>query len=469
MTLGGAVRAWRGWSAVLAALLWLSAGLEPATAHFVDTAKDPAPDYGYAQRRLCYEITGAMAKDANWQAWVTGAADNWNSVSGQTGWSMHPCSAGERPDVKITFGTSSDSTDTGGSHFSGEYCQIAIVEDVAGKTINKRAIGKGDAGKGWGLTDDGRSDWSLDPTNVVMHEMSHCLRLSHPGGVWDKGDFEEPIGPGNHRTRKPSENDIREAHTSAVSGKPSPNLTYTPKTCVNDEDHRAAIAKEINALVAAEQAKLDAADTELRAHGAGERPKAEISALYDAARQAVSNIEWLKDLLDALPHLPPCPKKVSFDSQVIDEINFARTRPAEYARTLGKGPGMAEAIAFLQQQAPVAALTDNASLAAAALAHAQEEGPIGGASHVGADGSTPMKRMQGAGVMSMVFAEEIALRADTPRAVVRQLILDDGNPTRPHRTDLFSAILKRVGVGCGPHKTFGRICVIDMAGTPIGR
>ena len=44
-----------------------------------------------------------------------------------------------------------------------------------------------------------------------------------------------------------------------------------------------------------------------------------------------------------------------------------------------------------------------------------------------------------------------------------QLIIDDGVPDRGHRRILFSPAYTQVGVGCGPHPEWRRMCVLDFA------
>jgi len=36
-------------------------------------------------------------------------------------------------------------------------------------------------------------------------------------------------------------------------------------------------------------------------------------------------------------------------------------------------------------------------------------------------------------------------------------------PDRGHRNDLMDPTLKRAGVGCAPHPTYGTVCVVDLA------
>lgn len=167
--------------------------------------------------------------------------------------------------------------------------------------------------------------------------------------------------------------------------------------------------------------------------------------------------------------IPPRTTGVAAQS-VLDELNFARTRPAEYAATVPADTiAGQEAIAFLRAQAPVAALSASPLLDGAASAHVSDQAKSAAPGHTGADGSTPMQRMQRAGVWSTIYAEEIALGADSAQAIVRQLIIDRGVAGHPHRTDLFSPNLKFAGVACGPSTAASSICVIDLAAAPPAR
>ena len=49
-----------------------------------------------------------------------------------------------------------------------------------------------------------------------------------------------------------------------------------------------------------------------------------------------------------------------------------------------------------------------------------------------------------------------------------RLIVDDGVRSRGHRALLFQADFRFAGVGCGTHRRFGNICVVDFSGTADG-
>jgi uncharacterized protein YkwD len=152
-------------------------------------------------------------------------------------------------------------------------------------------------------------------------------------------------------------------------------------------------------------------------------------------------------------------------------VNFARTQPTAYAATL-PGPGdpaeIREAITFVINQQPENPLTESAALDTAAARHAADLGAHGLTGHIGSDGSSPADRIHAAGVFSSIVDEEVAFGQITAEAVVRKWVMDHGLPQRPHRNDLYHAVLALLGVGCAPHETMGTVCVLDMTSAPIG-
>ena len=135
------------------------------------------------------------------------------------------------------------------------------------------------------------------------------------------------------------------------------------------------------------------------------------------------------------------------EARVLEEINLARTHPAEYARILEPDRGLARS----------------------AGGYAREQGPYGQTGHVGAGGDSLSDRMHRQQVWSMSAAETISYGYEDPRDVVRQLIVDDGVAGRGHRRVLFDGSLRFAGVGCGPHRVYGAMCVIDFSGPMIAR
>lgn len=156
----------------------------------------------------------------------------------------------------------------------------------------------------------------------------------------------------------------------------------------------------------------------------------------------------------------------------LDEINWVRAHPAQYADQLRDAPqtrATDEAIDFLERRAPAPPLQFNASLRLSAAAHAADEGEHGAFTHTGSDGSSAGERMRRAGVWAGMMAEEMSAGEETADDIVRQLIIDEGVPDRGHRKDLMDPFLRQAGVGCASHPVYGVVCVIDLASAPPPR
>lgn len=191
---------------------------------------------------------------------------------------------------------------------------------------------------------------------------------------------------------------------------------------------------------------------------------------------------WL--LLTAATAQPP------LEDAVLQELNFARQHPREYADELRDSrdfydgnvfrrpddpagvltqegvTAVDEAIAFLERQAPLPPLAPGDVLALAARDHAVEQasGELG---HASPDGAMPGERVRRRGG-DIYVGETIAYGPSDGRSVVRNLIVDDGVPGRGHRALIFSNMYHYAGVGCGDHARYHTVCVVDYAGTSDG-
>lgn len=184
------------------------------------------------------------------------------------------------------------------------------------------------------------------------------------------------------------------------------------------------------------------------------------------------------------PVSAPEPRDHDVAREVERHINLARTDPVGYARRLREHrafydgdvfrdpDGIAirtqegvsavdEAIAFLERQTPLPALTPNAILRLAAADHVEDQGPLGAVGHVGSDGSAFTDRIVRQGGPA-AGGENISYGSETGEAVVIQMIVDDGVPDRGHRTNIFRAGYVSAGAACGPHRVYRYMCVIDF-------
>lgn len=176
----------------------------------------------------------------------------------------------------------------------------------------------------------------------------------------------------------------------------------------------------------------------------------------------------------------PAAAAEAFDEEVLAVINYARTKPQAFARSLreaevdrtwaGDEPGaLDEAVAFLARQPPLPPLRWDDRLGSAARGHADAQGLSGQVGHRGPAGDTFPQRLQRVGFYAGVTAEGISYGQMSAEDVVRQLIVDSGVPNRGHRRDIFGASYQAAGVGCGGHSRYGAMCVIQYAGAIVVR
>lgn len=173
--------------------------------------------------------------------------------------------------------------------------------------------------------------------------------------------------------------------------------------------------------------------------------------------------------------------------EVVLETNAARTDPKGYAKHLEtlrefyKGkylmiPGettlitvegveaVDEAIKFLKKASPLPALKPSKGMSLGARDHVMDQGPTGGIGHGGSDGSSSAERVSRYGNWLKTVGENIGYGEKTARRIVMQLIIDDGVTSRGHRDNIFQEAFTVTGVAFGPHKVYGKMCVITYAG-----
>jgi uncharacterized protein YkwD len=175
--------------------------------------------------------------------------------------------------------------------------------------------------------------------------------------------------------------------------------------------------------------------------------------------------------LAALASLPALAGEIS--SQVLAEINHARTQPREYAHIIASGTGgsqrdRAEAVRFLQKARPLPPLSSSIGLQQASLLHVAEQGPSGGRGH-GFGFNSPFARMNKYGEWIGTAGENIYYGRNDARGIVCALIIDSGVSGRGHRKNIFSSSFGVAGVGYGMHAGYGAMCVIDFAARYVDR
>ena len=173
-------------------------------------------------------------------------------------------------------------------------------------------------------------------------------------------------------------------------------------------------------------------------------------------------------------------RAATLDDAILEELNFARLHPQEYARRLQLQPAstwdlarsahgdkdpeaFAQAVAFLMRQPPLPPLRADENLAAAAREHVAAQGPAGDVGHDGRAGERFDDRLRRHGVRAATLAENIAYGPSKAGEVVRELIIDSGVANRGHRRNIFYETFDAAGVSCGPHRDYAAMCVIDFA------
>lgn len=170
---------------------------------------------------------------------------------------------------------------------------------------------------------------------------------------------------------------------------------------------------------------------------------------------------------------------------LIEEVNLARTQPAIYAQKLRllkqnyygyylqqeeqvllTEEGVAaveEAIAFLENTAPLPALSGVPELAWAALDHVRDQARVGGVGHRGSDRSNVIHRVSRYGRWQGSVGENIRYGRNDAQTTVMHWIINDGIEARSHRRNLFETTYQVAGSACGAHPHYGQMCVMLFA------
>eukprot|EP00943_MAST-04B_sp_MAST-4B-sp1_P000444 g444.t1 len=124
-----------------------------------------------------------------------------------------------------------------------------------------------------------------------------------------------------------------------------------------------------------------------------------------------------------------------------------------------------EAIDVLSKTSPIKLFEKMPpGMALAALDHVNDTGPKGLTGHDGSDGCKLSDRLERYGAPKVTWGENIDYGNKDPHAIVSALLIDDGVANRGHRLNLLNGEFICVGIGIGPHKQYGDMCVMDYAG-----
>ena len=179
----------------------------------------------------------------------------------------------------------------------------------------------------------------------------------------------------------------------------------------------------------------------------------------------------------------------AIEKDVILEMNKARTNPKKYAElyiqprlryfngrnysvpgqitivTQEGGAAVHACITALNRAGSVGVLTPERGLSRAAKDHVTDQSMTGQVGHNGSDRSTPETRMRRYGTFggSWTWGENIAYGDTNGREIVCSLLIDDGVPSRGHRTNIMNRAFTQTGVGFGTHTQYRTSCTIDYA------
>lgn len=186
----------------------------------------------------------------------------------------------------------------------------------------------------------------------------------------------------------------------------------------------------------------------------------------------------------------PASGRSMMEVEVLDEVNYLRQNPQDYARNLddytarfdgyialgeGDEPDMqtregvravTEAARAVRRTKPMGAIRHSDLLAKAAADHVRNQGRTGQVGHV-FNGKSPGERVRARGG-NIYVGEVIAYGVLGGRNAVRQFIVDDGVPNRGHRKLLLFAPYRFAGVACGSHRAWRNMCVIVLSETRDG-
>lgn len=108
----------------------------------------------------------------------------------------------------------------------------------------------------------------------------------------------------------------------------------------------------------------------------------------------------------------------------------------------------------------------NEALRNASCLHVRDQGPIGEEGHKSASGHSFMERIHEdhLNTTGYVLGESIAYGSDDAKAALMILAVDDGNPSRGHRKNIFHPNWSQVGICNGKHKLLNHMAVLLYRG-----
>lgn len=178
----------------------------------------------------------------------------------------------------------------------------------------------------------------------------------------------------------------------------------------------------------------------------------------------------------------------SIVDEIFNNLNKIRTNPAEFALKLDKEQinykennlklrkravpvqtregvqALKECVQFLKTQNPLGSLTFSEGLRRAAQWHINDTGTLGLIGHSGSKETTLQNRVDLFGKWNECIGETLDYGLTTGFESVSDQVIDDGIPSRPHRTIVLNPKFKQVGIAVGRHSQYSRIACCIFAG-----
>jgi uncharacterized protein YkwD len=120
-------------------------------------------------------------------------------------------------------------------------------------------------------------------------------------------------------------------------------------------------------------------------------------------------------------------------------------------------------IEYLRRSEPVKPIVASALLEAAAMDHAKDLCANSDLMHSGSDGSSMQQRVERYGEWRGFIGENIDCGNRSAANAVMMMLIDDGVPSRVHRTNCLNPDFLEVGGAIGPHPDYRYCVVLDFA------
>lgn len=194
---------------------------------------------------------------------------------------------------------------------------------------------------------------------------------------------------------------------------------------------------------------------------------------YNSDKRLVSTEEWKYEVIEfnilfyinLIRQYPQRFLPLLYERQRYYRDNVYRIPGKTPIRTEEGESAVLNAIEFLKKQNPLSPLYYSFGMSQAARDHILDLGKKG---LTGTNSSTlPHKtykdRVENYGyITGHILAEHISYGSDKAQTIVLDMLIDDGDLSRSHRSHLFSKDWKFIGIGFGEHTKLRTMCVIEF-------